>query len=165
MMTLLEGLKHRSNGVQSQEYFQEVADVFNNGMLSEQNGNWSVPQDSGELKVLSFSNVTARRLVSNIDQIFDVVFRLHNDDGARRQLFHNCLKVMFPPIITALRKRSSFSDSEIVKLQKDIDEWYHAWMILTGLEGKSNYIHVLGSGHITYYLTKYRILYRYSNQS
>ena len=81
VMTLLEGLKHRSNGVQSQEYFQEVADVFNNGMLSEQNGNWSVPQDSGELKVLSFSNVTARRLVSNIDQIFDAVFRFHNDAG------------------------------------------------------------------------------------
>ena len=41
--------------------------MSNNGMLSEQNGNWRVPQDSGELDVLSFSNVTARRLVSNID--------------------------------------------------------------------------------------------------
>ena len=165
VMTLLEGLKHRSNGVQSQEYFQEVADVFNNGMLSEQNGNWSVPQDSGELKVLSFSNVTARRLVSNIDQIFDAFFRFHNDDGVRRQLFHTCLKEMFPPIVTALRKRSSFSDSDIIELQKKIDKWYHAWMTITGLEGMANYIHLLGSGHITYYLTKYRNLYRYSNQS
>ena len=165
VMTLLEGLKHRSNGVQSQEYFQEVADVFNNGMLSEQNGNWSVPQDSGELKVLSFSNVTARRLVSNIDQIFDAVFRFHNDDSVRRQLFHTCLKEMFPPIVTALRKRSSFSDSDIIELQKKIDKWYHAWMTITGLEGMTNYIHLLGSGRITYYLTKYRNLYRYSNQS
>ena len=165
VMTLLEGLKHRTNGVQSQEYFQDVADIFNNGMLSEQNGNWRVPQDSGELKVLSFSNVTARRLVSNIDQIFDLVFKFHNDDGVRKQLFHECLKVMFPPIVTALRKRSSFSDDEITQLQKDIDNWYHAWMYLTGLEGMTNYIHLLGSGHISYYLKKYRNLYRYSNQS
>ena len=134
-------------------------------MLSEQNGNWRVPQDSGELKVLSFSTIIARRLVFNIDQIFDLLFKFHNDDGVRKQLFHECLKIMFPPIVTALRKRSSFSDEKITQLKKDIDKCYHAWMLLTGLEGTTNYIHLLGSGHISYYLKKYRNLYRYSNQS
>ena len=87
-------------------------------MLSEQNGNWKVPQESNELKVLSFSNVTARRLISNISQIFDVVFKFHNDNGARKQLFHDCLVVMFPPIIAGLRKKSSFSDVEIVSTKE-----------------------------------------------
>ena len=87
-------------------------------MLSEKNRNWTVPQDSGDLKVLSFSNITARRLVSNIDQSFDLVFKFHNDDSVRKQLFHKCLNVMFPPIVTALRKRSLFSDEEVTKLQK-----------------------------------------------
>ena len=68
-------------------------------------------------------------------------------------------------IIAGLRKRSTFSDDEIVKLQKDIDMWYHAWMDLTGLEGMTNYIHLLGTGHISYYLFKYRNMYMYSNQS
>jgi hypothetical protein len=165
VMTLLEGLKHRTNGVQSKAYFQDVADIFNNGMLSEQNGNWSVPQDSGELKVLSFSNVTVRRLISNIDQIFALVFKFHNNEGVRKHLFNDCLKNMFPPIMMALRKRSSFSDNEITQLQQNIDQWYHAWMTLTGIEGMTNYIRLLGAGHITYYLKKYRNLYRYSNQS
>ena len=38
-------------------------------------------------------------------------------------------------------------------------------MDLTGREGMTNYIHLLGAGHIIYYLFKYRNLYRYSNQS
>ena len=38
-------------------------------------------------------------------------------------------------------------------------------MSIAGLEGMTNYIHLLGSGHISYYLKKYRNLYRYSNQS
>ena len=46
VMTLLEGLKQRTNGAQSKEYFEEVAHKFDNGMLSEQNGNWKVPQDN-----------------------------------------------------------------------------------------------------------------------
>ena len=52
--TLLEEPKHRTNGVQSQTYFQEVADIFNNGMLSGKNGNWSAPQASGKLNLLIF---------------------------------------------------------------------------------------------------------------
>ena len=39
VMPLLEGLKHRSNDAQSKEYFEEVAHVFNNDMLSKENGN------------------------------------------------------------------------------------------------------------------------------
>ena len=164
-MTLLEGLKHRTNGAQSKEYFEEVAHIFNNGMLSEKNGNWKVPQDSGELKVLSFSNVTARRLVSNIHQVFEVVFRHHNDDGARQKLFNTCLIELFPPIIATLRQRHSFTDEEIDDLQRNIDKWYHSWMSIAGVEGMTNYIHLLGAGHVSYYLKKYRNLYRYSNQS
>ena len=165
VMVLLERLKHRTNGVQANEYFVEIAQKFNNGMLSEQNGNWQVPQDSGELKVLSFSNTTARRLVSNIDQIFDTVFRFHNDDGVRKESFCKCLKDLFPPIVAGIRRRADFSDDDIAKLQIDIDLWYHAWMNLTGREGMTNYIHLLGAGHVSYYLNKYRNLYRYSNQS
>ena len=84
IISLLEGLERRTNGAQSQAYFREVVDLFNNSMLFEQNSNWRAPQDSGELKVFSFSNVIARRPVSNIDQTFDVVFRYHNDEGVRK---------------------------------------------------------------------------------
>ena len=62
----------------------KIAHKFNNGVLFEQNGNWNVPQDSGELKVLSVSKITAKRLVSNIYQRFDTVSIFHNDGGVRK---------------------------------------------------------------------------------
>ena len=107
--------------------------------------------------------MTARRLVSNTDQVFDVLFRYHNDDRARQKLFHTCLKELFPPIITTIRQRHSFTDEGIVELHRQIDKWYHCWMSIAGLEGMTSYIHLLGSGHVSYYLKKYRNLYRYSN--
>ena len=54
---------------------------------------------------------------------------------------------------------------EINTLQQNIDVWYENWINLTGREEMTNYIHMLGAGHVTYYLLKKRNLYRYSNQA
>lgn len=82
-MVLLEEIKHIINGTQVKKHFEEVAHVFNNVMISEQNGNYKVPQDSGELKVISFSNVTAKKRVGNIYQVFGVLFRYPDDNRDR----------------------------------------------------------------------------------
>ena len=37
-----------------------------------------------------------------------------------------------------------------------IDIWYDKWISLTGRKGITNYVHILGSGHVTYYLRKKR---------
>lgn len=166
VMTILEGLRHRTNGVMAKEYLLKVQDIFNSGMLAKENGNYVIPTERGELKKLSFSNVTARKLVNNIELVFDEVFKLHTvDDLERKTLFRTCLVDQFPSIMRRLRRRDNFSDAEIVALQTDIDEWYNLWISLEGREGMTNYVHLLGSGHIAYYLRKYRNLYRYSNQS
>ena len=38
------------------------------------------------------------------------------------------------------------------------------WLKLAGEEGVMNYIHMIGSGHIHFYLTRYRNLYKFSQQ-
>jgi hypothetical protein len=57
------------------------------------------------------------------------------------------------------------SASDIINLQQQIDIWYERWISVTGREGMTNYIHMLGAGHVTYYLHKKKNLYRYSNQA
>jgi len=45
-----------------------------------------------------------------------------------------------------------------------IDEFYEKWINIFGDEGITNYIHILGSGHILYFIRKYGCLYLYSQQ-
>jgi hypothetical protein len=57
-------------------------------------------------------------------------------------------------------------------LDEDIDAFgiqcnilFELWVdLLTGLEGVTNCIYMIGSGHMTYYLQEWENLYRYSQQ-
>eukprot|EP00978_Attheya_sp_CCMP212_P007591 scaffold17549_cov35-Attheya_sp.AAC.2 len=63
-----------------------------------------------------------------------------------------------------IRKRENFTDDEIVSFQDTVDEFIELWIGLNGTQGMINYLHDLAAGHFSYYLRKYRNLYRYSQQ-
>eukprot|EP00978_Attheya_sp_CCMP212_P040191 scaffold216754_cov54-Attheya_sp.AAC.2 len=63
-----------------------------------------------------------------------------------------------------MRKRDDFTDSDIDSFQATADEFIELCIDLNGLEGMSNYLHVLAAGHFSYYLRKYRNLYQYPQQ-
>eukprot|EP00978_Attheya_sp_CCMP212_P034006 scaffold140367_cov54-Attheya_sp.AAC.3 len=63
-----------------------------------------------------------------------------------------------------IRKRDDFTDSDITSFQATADDFIELWIDLNGLEGMSCYLHDLAAGHFSYYLQKYRNLYRYSQQ-
>ena len=56
------------------------------------------------------------------------------------------------------------TDEEILKLQKNIDEWYATWVSSICREEINNYIHILVPGHMVYYLKNYCNVYRFSHQ-
>jgi len=56
-------------------------------------------------------------------------------------------------------KWENFTDDEIEDFQDLIDEWYYQYINLLGLEGITNYIHLLGAGHLHFYFKKLRSLY------
>ena len=69
---------------------------MNNGILTEEIGNWVLPTEGDELKKISLSNVTARKFVNAIAQLFDIVFRFNEDNGLRRG---GCSKDMWMAIL------------------------------------------------------------------
>jgi hypothetical protein len=67
-------------------------------------------------------------------------------------------------IMMTLGQKQDFTDSDIDHLQVDIDTWNVRWVALCGREGLTNCTHLLSSSDVTYYLRRFRNLYRYSNQ-
>ena len=165
MMLILEGHRKRSEPSALEDYYKRLVDLFNNGVMHDKDGQWKLPMKDGKLEPVSLGNRSARKIVKNIDQLFDLVFERHPPECQRRLLFKDCITDKFQCVIESVRKRSDFSDDEIVALQRNIDLFYEAWYELCGKDGLTNYIHLLGSGHVMYYLKKYRNLYRFSNQA
>jgi hypothetical protein len=53
---------------------------------------------------------------------------------------------------------------QIDELQCMADDFFSKWVNLIGYDGITNYIHLLGAGHIRYYLNKWGNLHRFQNQ-
>ena len=62
------------------------------------------------------------------------------------------------------QSRVTFDDTMINKYSQHLHKCFCEWLKLAGEEGVTNYIYIIGSGHINFYLTRYRNLYKFSQQ-
>ncbi len=67
-------------------------------------------------------------------------------------------------VIKLAFQHEDFSNEDIEVFQDLVDEWYYLYIELLGLPGVTNYIHLLGAGHLYFYLKKWGNLYRYQQQ-
>lgn len=63
-----------------------------------------------------------------------------------------------------MQQKHDFSDADITAFQILADNFFREWLQLVGYDGATNYVHMLGAGHLRYYLKKWRNLNRFSNQ-
>ena len=76
----------------------------------------------------------------------------------------NCIGSYREAMVIA-RSHNDLSNDEICSFQKLIDNFYQSWIKLAlGKRGMTNYIHLLGSGHISEFLFRWRNLYAHSQQ-
>jgi hypothetical protein len=62
------------------------------------------------------------------------------------------------------RKRSDFTEEEIVDFQDQADDFFERWIDLKHKDGLGNYFHMVGAGHLSFYLREWGNLFRYSQQ-
>jgi hypothetical protein len=67
-------------------------------------------------------------------------------------------------VMETARRQDYFELAEIEEFQEQADAWYLKWYQLQGRDGISNYIHMISSGHIAFYLKEWGNLYKYSQQ-
>jgi len=112
------------------------------------------------LPAIQLRNNAARCCIKSIDKIIEYAFHSHADFATK--LSQACTK--YQQALTLLTAHRELTDEEIDSFQDLIDDFYESWIDLFGSEGITNYIHMLGSGHVMYFLTEYRCLYLYSQQ-
>jgi hypothetical protein len=71
-----------------------------------------------------------------------------------------CITVLWKLI----EQREDFTDEDLDKLHIMCNKFMCHWMDLLGTDHMTNYIHIIGSGHLTFFAAKYRNLYRCSQQ-
>ncbi len=115
------------------------------------------------LKV-SLSNKKTRKLMDTIGNIIDHIFQ-HPDDAPMQNIWHSMMQ-KYNSAIRILRKKSEYTNDDIARFQELIDDFFLSYIEDSGAgkEGVTNYLHMLASGHIKYYMTVHRNLYKFSQQ-
>jgi hypothetical protein len=143
--------------------------------------NWKFPMEDGKLTEVKFANWRARRIVESINDLIDIcLFDEHERNRWKvvcaeyRHTIKVCL-ILFLYIYNdfrlltfyccyffqLLQQKSDFTDDDIDAFQASADSFFSKWLDLCGYDGITNYIHLLGAGHIRYFLSKWRNLNRY----
>ena len=154
--------------------------VFGNeprGRVSQWKFRWVKPGNVFMDKA-SFSGAMATKLCEGLKSLSDMLFanemdqesmsveqglvnRQSNED--KRLLWHKFADIVVP-MWELIEQHDDYTDLQINELHKLTNKFVSIWIDLTGSEHMTNYIHILGSGHLTYFASCYRNLYCFSQQ-
>lgn len=104
-------------------------------------------------------NNRTRKVIDSLEELVDI---LVVDDTRKAQW--NVSVRHYRHAVILLRQRQDFTNEQIASFQKHADNFFQNWVKLHGKDGVTNYIHMMGSGHLAEYLYKWKNLYRYSQQ-
>jgi len=123
---------------------------------------WKVPlNEKGDcINKVSFSNSKTRLFIDNLHVLISYVFSAPADEQQKEiwlKLVGDYREAM---------KWSEYTEQDINNFQLKIDDFFRAYVEQSGAgtEGVTNYIHMLGSSHISYYMKSHGNLYKYSQQ-
>ena len=126
-------------------------------------GQWWFPltDDKTLVNKVSMSNGPTCEFIDNLDGLIQPV--IPDDDNLCQEKWLGAIAA-YNSMINAARSRAEFSNDDIGAFQDLVDDFYEKWINLHGKKGMTNYFHMIGARHLSYYLQIYRNLYHYSQQ-
>jgi len=145
------------------EYILEVERYINEKIFGEPDApsGWKFPYEDNKLGEVKFSNWRARRIIEEFDGLVECSF-----PGTMPELKTKWKNIaqQYSEVIRILRLKKKFTAAQIDDFQNKADIFFIDWLALVGYDGITNYVHMLGSGHIRFFLRKWGSLYRLQNQ-
>jgi hypothetical protein len=124
---------------------------------------WECPYDKQEktIGIICLDNGRTRRVVNSIEKVIDVCL---SDDDVESIIGKRAISE-YRKGFEILRRKQDLSDDEIREFQLYMDKFFSDWIkVNKGDAGVTNYILLLGAGHISDYLFYHRNLYIHSQQ-
>jgi hypothetical protein len=103
---------------------------------------------------VKLSNKSTRKFINGAHLLVNEVFNKPEDEQQRDawlQIFAN-----YKAAMEILRKRSEYTAADIDRFQDLVDDFFLQYISETGVEGITNYIHMLGSCIVIYYMFFYK---------
>ena len=165
---MLEGFNKCGGDTAGQKNFiQAFEDLTNRQILGseERRSNWRVctAEDMAGHTIIAdqpMPNNHVRKFVGKFEALCALCL---SDDIERQAKWMEVIEI-WKELITLAGQKEDLSDDEIDTFSNLCDRFFSKWVGLKGRDGITNYIHMLGAGHFTYYLRKWRNLYRFSQQ-
>jgi hypothetical protein len=137
----------RAEGMRVSRFVSDIENLINRSILGtrEDPCQWMCPFDlkKKEIGPITMDNVRARRIADALDVIVDAFVT----DVARKQLWMTALN-NYRISMVLLQKKEDFTNGAIASYQCHADKFFQAWVRLWQKEGITNYIHMIGSGHV-----------------
>jgi hypothetical protein len=138
---------------------------------------WKFPLREGGKQVhpSSMTNTHARKIALGLKRLVQLCFDPVNDESSsnpqqtrlknerKGQQWIHFLDVILP-MMKEIRRHNDFTKEEIDRLHVQTSKFMALWVELYNGRCITNYIHMIGAGHLHYYLSKYRNLYKFSQQ-
>jgi hypothetical protein len=151
-----------------EQFAEQMNTTFQTKVLGSEDSpsQWKIPfvkDPEGNRKIdhIQVRNNVARCIMGEMDTIIEDAWPSQNTE-LQRDLIRAVSK--YRAAMQILTRHSEHSDDDIEEFQTLIDDFFAQWVDIFGHEGITNYIHMLGSGHIMYFMKKYGCLYLYSQQ-
>ena len=113
-----------------------------------------------KIGTINMENYKVRKCIDNIDQLID--FSIH--DETRKIALRRCLS-HYKKLMNIMRKADgNYTNEELEQFSHHSKEFFQAWIKLYGRHGVTNYIHMIGVGHMLAYMRLYGNLNKYSQQ-
>jgi len=150
-------------GCQFDAFFTSINCIANTMIFGtpENPSHWDCPCDRTwrELGIIYLDNTKTWKIVNGIDMFLD----LYIDDKIERLKWKHCISKYWNTLLLLCKKCNLMHD-EIKQFQQHVDTFYVLWIDLLSCKGITNYIHMLGAGHIGEYLLHHQNLYKHSQQ-
>ena len=162
-LLLIDGANERDSDKSAlSEMIEQVNEVVNSQILGTQRrkSNWTVNlTKEGTVAEQPMTNNHTRKIINN----FELILPICVSDPEQRQKWLECIE-LWREVVETARQKEDFLDDQIDLFQHLCDVFFQKWIDLHQRDGIGNYIHMVGAGHLSYYLRKWRNLYRYSQQ-